>query len=331
MSNQSKKVIVEDDDPVLDLTLRPKTFADYIGQKSIVQNLQILIQAAKTRQDMPDHVLLYGPPGLGKTTLAGIIAHELGANIISTSGPALERTGDLASLLSSLENQSIIFIDEIHRLPQTVEEMLYLAMEDQAIDIVLGKGPSAKTLRLDIPPFTLIGATTKIGNLSNPFRDRFGIISRLEFYSVSEITQIIKRSSQVLKLKIDEESLNFLASRSRMTPRIANRLLKRVRDLATIKQIDLINLQIATEALEILEIDHHGLDKSDRKLLELLIEKYQGGPAGLKSIAASLAEDINTIEDFTEPYLLRSGFLKRTARGRMVTDKAYIFFKNFPE
>lgn len=310
-------------DEAVDKTLRPKFFNEYVGQDKAKAHLEIILAAAMQRQDIPDHILLYGPPGLGKTTLAHIIANRLQVKIFITSGNAIERTGDIAAILTNLEPNSILFIDEIHRLPQAVEELLYPAMEDQVIDLTIGKGPSAKTLRIDLPRFLLIGATTRIGSLSNPFRDRFGSILKLEFYSQEEIFQILKRSARILKIIVNDDSLFHLAARSRMTPRIANRLLKRVRDLATVRQVKNIQLATVNETFGILEIDEFGLDATDRKLLDTIISKYQGGPVGLKNIAASLAEDPLNIEMVIEPYLLQIGLVKRTAQGRVATQRAY--------
>lgn len=310
-------------DEIYDSTLRPKFFREYIGQERVKQNLQIMIDSALKRNDYPDHILLYGPPGLGKTTLAQIIAVEFGAPIVTTSGPAIERSGDLAAILTGLESGSILFIDEIHRIPRSVEEILYPAMEERVIDLTVGKGPGAKTLRLDIEPFVLIGATTKIGSLSSPFRDRFGSILQLEFYSHQEISQILARSASILNIQIAKDCLLYLAERSRMTPRIANRLLKRVRDIATINDSDQIDMAIIQESLKILDIDQNGLDTADRRFLSSIVEKFHGGPVGLKNIAAVLSEDPTNIEEVIEPYLLRSGLVKRTSQGRVVTKKGY--------
>jgi Holliday junction DNA helicase RuvB len=303
--------------------LRPKTFAAYTGQRLLKQNMAMAIDAAKVRQEPVDHVLLYGPPGLGKTTMAGVIAHELGANLRVTSGPAIERAGDLASLLTNLADGDVLFIDEIHRLPKTVEEVLYPAMEDFGLDVMLGKGPSAKSIRLDLPKFTIIGATTRAGALSAPLRDRFGHIHRLEFYSPDEMIQIIQRAAGILGVTLDAEAAEEISTRARLTPRIANRLLKRVRDYAQVKQVDTITRKTAREALHLLEIDDLGLDNSDRQLLAAIIEHYQGGPVGLTTLAALCAEETTTIEDVYEPYLMQIGLLQRTPRGRQVTPKAY--------
>ncbi len=314
------------DDPVeveLEVTLRPKDFVNYIGQERLKQNLQLAIKAAKKRGDPLDHILLYGPPGLGKTTMAMVIAHEMGANIRITSGPAIERAGDLASLLTNLQDGDVLFIDEIHRLHRSVEEVLYSAMEDFKLDIMLGKGPSARSLRLDLPKFTIIGATTRTGSLAAPLRDRFGMIHRLEFYNPSEIQKIIERAAKILNVKLDRDAAASLATRARLTPRIANRLLKRVRDYADVNGDGIIDSDISTKALELLEIDALGLDVADRMLLNAIIEHYRGGPVGVDTIAAITAEERGTIEDFFEPYLMQIGLIERTPRGRKVTPKAY--------
>lgn len=313
-------------DPVeveLEITLRPQDFNSYIGQERLKQNLQLAISAAKKRDEPMDHVLLYGPPGLGKTTMASVIANEMGAQIRITSGPAIERAGDLASLLTNLQDGDILFIDEIHRLNRTVEEVLYSAMEDFKLDIMLGKGPSARSLRLDLPKFTIIGATTRAGALAGPLRDRFGHIHRLEFYKPDEVRLIIERAAGILNVSINQEAARELATRARLTPRIANRLLKRVRDYADVNGDGIIDMVISKQALQLLEIDELGLDPADRMLLNAIIESYDGGPVGVETLAALTAEERGTIEDFIEPYLMQIGMLERTPRGRKVTPKTY--------
>jgi len=307
----------------LEVTLRPRDFVNYIGQERLKQNLLLAIQAAKKRGEPLDHVLLHGPPGLGKTTMASVIANEMGAQIRITSGPAIERAGDLASLLTNLGDGDILFIDEIHRLNRTVEEVLYSAMEDFKLDIMLGKGPSARSLRLDLPKFTIIGATTRTGALAAPLRDRFGMIHRLEFYTPDEVQQIIQRAAKILSVKIDKPAAAELAKRARLTPRIANRLLKRVRDYADVNGDGIIDAPLSHKALKLLDIDELGLDITDRRLLEAIIENYNGGPVGVETLAAITAEERSTIEDFYEPYLMQIGLLERTPRGRKVTHKAY--------
>lgn len=307
----------------IEVSLRPKTFADYIGQERLKKNLELAIEAAKKRGETIDHVLLYGPPGLGKTTMASVIATEMGAQIRVTSGPAIERAGDLASLLTNLQDGDILFIDEIHRLHRSVEEVLYSAMEDFKIDIMLGKGPSARSLRLDVPKFTLIGATTRTGNLAAPLRDRFGHVYRLEFYKPDEIRQIISRAAGILDAQIDDEAAGQLADRARLTPRIANRLLKRVRDYADVNGDGIIDTDITRRAMQLLEIDVLGLDPADRQMLLAIIENHRGGPVGVETIAALTGDERATIEDFIEPYLMQIGLLERTPRGRKVTPKAY--------
>jgi holliday junction DNA helicase RuvB len=311
------------EDAVVEVTLRPKDFKSYIGQATAKKNLQLAIKAAKKRQEPIDHVLLYGAPGLGKTTLAGVIAHEMGNDLKVTSGPAVERAGDLASLLTNLSDGDILFIDEIHRLPRTVEEVLYPAMEDFRLDIMLGKGPSARSLRLDLPKFTIIGATTRVGSLSAPLRDRFGMVHRLQFYNQDEILNILERSSQILGLKLEPEAAKLIASRARLTPRVANRLLRRVRDMAEVEGDGTISVEIAKKALNLLEIDELGLDDGDRSLLSAIIKNHNGGPVGVETLSALVSEERNTIEDVYEPYLMQIGLLERTPRGRKVTMKAY--------
>jgi len=318
--------MVNDNEASFEQSLRPQTFRQYIGQNQAKNNLEIFIEAAKLRKETLDHVLLYGPPGLGKTTLAIIIANEMGVNLRTTSGPAIERPGDLAAILTALEPGDVLFIDEIHRLPRSIEEVLYPAMEDFCLDIVIGKGPSARSIRVDLPPFTLVGATTRAGALSAPLRDRFGVLSRLEYYKVNELESIVKRTAELFETAIDEESAAEIARRARGTPRIANRLLRRVRDFAQVKSDGTITLGLAKEALELLQVDRMGLDHIDHKLLKGIIEKFRGGPVGLDTIAASIGEEAETIEDVYEPYLLQIGFLQRTPRGRVVTPAVYRHF-----
>lgn len=327
MQNDTKRRIIStaasEEDIRNDDTLRPKFLTDYIGQKKAKEMMKVYIEAAKGRKEPLDHVLLYGPPGLGKTTLAGIIANEMGVHIKITSGPAIEKPGDVAAILNNLKEGDVLFVDEIHRLNRQVEEVLYPAMEDFAIDVVIGKGATSKSIRLELPKFTLIGATTRAGMLSAPLRDRFGVVNRLEYYTLSELKTIIVRSAGVLGVKVDEDAALEMARCSRGTPRLANRLLKRVRDFAEVKYDGKVTKEVATEVLALLNIDSYGLDHIDREILTTMIEKFNGGPVGLETIAVSIGEDTATIEDVYEPYLIQSGFLARTQRGRIVTDLAY--------
>ncbi len=311
------------DDNVLDNTIRPECMDEYIGQKDVKENIRVFVQAAKMRHEPLDHVLLYGPPGLGKTTLAFIIAHELGTNIKTASGPSIEKSGDLAAILSSLEPGDVLFIDEIHRMPRYIEEILYPAMEDFSLDIIVGSEGNSRNIKIDLPPFTLVGATTRAGDLSSPLRDRFGIINKLQYYSVEELTDIVKRTARVLEVEIDEEAAVELAKRSRGTPRIANRLFKRVRDFAMVDGNGVIDLAITKKALDRLQVDQLGLDNTDRDLLHAIITKFNGGPVGVEALSSSIGEEVTTIEDVYEPYLLQNGLLKRTSRGRVATEKAY--------
>ncbi len=310
----------------MDRAVRPLSLQEFVGQKAVKHNLSIFVTAAKNRGDAMDHVLFYGPPGLGKTTLAQIVSKELGVGFRSTSGPVIARAGDLAALLTNLQERDVLFIDEIHRLNPAVEEILYPAMEDYQLDILIGQGPSAKSIKLNLPQFTLIGATTRAGLLTSPLRDRFGVVMRLDFYSPEELSQIVMRSCKILNLKIDQEGAFEIAKRSRGTPRIVNRLLKRVRDFAEIKAQGIVTLQVAKDALKMLEVDEAGFDHMDRRILLTLIQKFSGGPVGLETLSSSIGEEKDTIEDVYEPYLIQEGYLNRTPRGRIATDKAYLHF-----
>ena len=326
---ESDRLIVAEElggEEVIDRAIRPKTLQDYIGQPAVKEQMDIFIQAARARREPLDHVLIFGPPGLGKTTLANIIAHEMNVNLRQTSGPVLEKAGDLAAILTNLQSGDILFIDEIHRLSPLIEEILYPAMEDYQLDIMIGEGPAARSIKLDLPPFTLVGATTRAGLLTSPLRDRFGIVQRLEFYNQEDLSKIIKRSAYLLNLSIDEDGAMEIAKRSRGTPRIANRLLRRVRDYAEVKANGLISQVTAKEALNLLKVDEYGFDMMDRKLLLAIIEKFNGGPVGLDNIAAAIGEERGTIEDVLEPFLIQQGFIMRTPRGRMATTHAYQHF-----
>ncbi|WP_166424862.1 Holliday junction branch migration DNA helicase RuvB [Paraglaciecola sp. 20A4] len=314
------------EDEIIDRAIRPKMLADYTGQDHVCEQMDIFIQAARKRSDALDHLLIFGPPGLGKTTLANIVANEMGVSIKTTSGPVLEKAGDLAALLTNLEENDVLFIDEIHRLSPVVEEILYPAMEDYQLDIMIGEGPAARSIKLELPPFTLIGATTRAGSLTSPLRDRFGIVQRLEFYNIKDLTQIVKRSANYLALDLDADGALEIARRSRGTPRISNRLLRRVRDYAEIKADGIISSEVASAALDMLDVDKEGFDYMDRKLLVTIIDKFMGGPVGLDNLAAAIGEEKDTIEDVIEPFLIQQGFLQRTPRGRIVSQRAYLHF-----
>ena len=314
------------DEDVIDRAIRPKLLADYVGQPQVREQMDIFIKAAKLRQDALDHLLIFGPPGLGKTTLANIVANEMGVNIRTTSGPVLEKAGDLAAMLTNLEPHDVLFIDEIHRLSPAIEEVLYPAMEDYQLDIMIGEGPAARSIKLDLPPFTLVGATTRAGSLTSPLRDRFGIVQRLEFYSVEDLTSIVARSAGCLNLELEQQAAFEVARRSRGTPRIANRLLRRVRDYADVRNGGVISVDVAKQALSMLDVDDAGFDYLDRKLLSAVIDRFDGGPVGLDNLAAAIGEERDTIEDVLEPYLIQQGFLQRTPRGRIATSQTYRHF-----